>query len=181
MIKEAIKKATQAHEGQKRMTGEPYITHPIRVSKKMKERGAPEWVQEAALLHDVLEDTDTSPIEIINEFGYLVFDVVDALTIKKVGKKTSPFEKRKYYKQIETFSLRNPWILLIKLEDRLDCFKTMEKFTQTRKIKNLEETINQLLPIIGVLIDEMSYLQRMIARQIIIELDEEMSKVIKSF
>ena len=82
MLERAIEFATQAHKGQyRKYTGEPYITHPLAVMEIV--RGVPGHTQEmlvAAVLHDVVEDTDVSLMEIQEEFGNVVSDLVLHLT-----------------------------------------------------------------------------------------------------
>ena len=82
MLDRAIEFATQAHEGQyRKYTAEPYITHPLRVMEIV--RGVPGHTEEmlvAAVLHDVVEDTDVSLMEITEKFGDVVSDLVLHLT-----------------------------------------------------------------------------------------------------
>ena len=82
MLERAIQFATQAHQGQfRKYTGEPYITHPLAVMEIVK--GVPGHTEEmlvAAVLHDVVEDTDVSLMEIQEEFGDVVSDLVLHLT-----------------------------------------------------------------------------------------------------
>ena len=82
MLERAIQFATQAHSGQfRKYTGEPYITHPLAVMEIV--RGVPGHTEEmlvAAVLHDVVEDTDVSLMEIEEEFGNVVSDLVLHLT-----------------------------------------------------------------------------------------------------
>ena len=82
MLERAIEFATQAHKGQfRKYTGEPYITHPLAVMEIVK--GVPGHTEEmlvAAVLHDVVEDTDVSLMEIQEEFGDAVSDLVLHLT-----------------------------------------------------------------------------------------------------
>ena len=82
MLERAIQFATQAHKGQfRKYTGEPYITHPLAVMEIVK--GVPGHTPEmlvAAVLHDVVEDTDVSLMEIQEEFGDAVSDLVLHLT-----------------------------------------------------------------------------------------------------
>ena len=77
----ALQTATEAHEGQDRKyEGGPYVIHPIRVSERVAFAGLGEDAVAAALLHDVVEDTETSPQDILNAFGPRVARLVEALT-----------------------------------------------------------------------------------------------------
>lgn len=79
--KRALDFATEAHRGQLRnYTGEPYITHPIAVAKMVADRGYSGEVIDAALLHDVVEDTEITHDDILGEFGEGVSKIVQELT-----------------------------------------------------------------------------------------------------
>src|SRR3954462_8225368 len=77
LIEQAYVVAEAAHEGQLRKSGEPYITHPIAVAQIIADLGLPESVIAAALLHDVVEDTEYSLNRIREEFGDEVAMIVD--------------------------------------------------------------------------------------------------------
>lgn len=80
-LADAFRLAQEAHEGQQRKdTGAPYLTHPLRVAKLVQEAGFGEDATAAALLHDVVEDSDVGPSEIASRFGSHVAEVVSALT-----------------------------------------------------------------------------------------------------
>jgi len=79
MYKKALKFITTKHGGQKRNNGNPYIIHPIRVSQEV--RGIK--IKTAALLHDVIEDTNTTYLEVEKEFGEKVAIMVDIMTHPK--------------------------------------------------------------------------------------------------
>lgn len=77
----AMAYAVEAHRGQRRKNGSPYIDHPIKVAELVRLSGGDRRVQAAALLHDVLEDTDFDP-EKIRDLGQDIYDIVDAVTRK---------------------------------------------------------------------------------------------------
>lgn len=81
IVKKALRFATDAHEGQKRKyTGEPYINHPIAVCELVKTVNHNKYMLAAALLHDTVEDTDTSIKDIEKEFGDIIAIFVNGLT-----------------------------------------------------------------------------------------------------
>jgi (p)ppGpp synthase/HD superfamily hydrolase len=88
----ALKLAVKAHDGQKRKhDGSAYVTHPIMVARIVEQAGFPEVVVSAALVHDVLEDTDVSEAELRQQLGDEIVDIVTA-----VSEDTSlPWEERK--------------------------------------------------------------------------------------
>ena len=103
--------AKEAHEGQFRKTGEPYMSHPIAVAKIARKHGADESTIYACLLHDVVEDTNVSLKEIIDKFGEEVAFLVDGVT-KVEGDKLATLQKAREYAEIDER------VGLIKLADR---------------------------------------------------------------
>ncbi len=122
-VKQALHYATQAHSGQTRSGGEPYIGHPVRVAQiieKYKQSHNIDALIAAAYLHDTIEDTDTTHEALHDLFGGLVASLVQELTsdlekIKQVGKKEYLAKKMAHE--------MSSWGLLIKLADRLDNVK----------------------------------------------------------
>jgi guanosine-3',5'-bis(diphosphate) 3'-pyrophosphohydrolase len=118
--KQALNYATQAHSGQTRSGGEPYIGHPVRVAntiKQYKQSHNIDAIIAAAYLHDTIEDTDTTHEALHDLFGGLVASLVLELTsdleqIKKVGKKD--YLAKKMAHDMSSYGL------VIKLADRLD-------------------------------------------------------------
>jgi hypothetical protein len=140
---EALQYATQAHAGQTRSGGEPYITHPMRVAdhiKQYKQSHNLDALISAAYLHDTIEDTDTTHEALHDLFGGLVASLVKELTsdpeqIKKVGKAQYLAHK---------MAAMSSYALVIKLADRLDNVKdiTTARTPQWRqKYKNETELI----------------------------------------
>ena len=84
-IKEAYEFADKAHDGQKRKSGDPYISHPVEVAKILIEYGADDASIIAALLHDTVEDTDVTLDDIKKQFGEEVALLVDGVTKLKIG------------------------------------------------------------------------------------------------
>ena len=80
MVLRAFSLAKRAHEGQKRMSGEPYIIHPCHVANILLDLGMDAETVAAGFLHDVLEDTDVSREELVEEFGEEVTSLVDGVT-----------------------------------------------------------------------------------------------------
>lgn len=119
---EALQFATQAHAGQTRAGGEPYVNHPIRVAdsiKQYKQSHNLDALINAALLHDTVEDTDTTHEALHDLFGGLVASLVQELTsdpeqIKKMGKAQYLAHK---------MAAMSSYALVIKLADRLDNVK----------------------------------------------------------
>ena len=104
----ALSYAVEAHKGQRRRNGTPYIDHPIKVAELVRLSGGDRRIQAAALLHDVLEDTELEP-EKIMELGQDIYDVVYAVTKKK------GLSEEDYLNRI----LENPAAAMVKNCDRI--------------------------------------------------------------
>ena len=148
-IKEALDFAALAHEGQKRNTGEPYIVHPIAVANiAAEELELDANTIIAALLHDVVEDTDRTLEEIRERFGDDVAFLVDVVTKRK---------KRNYehtkqvdnYKQILESVHYDIRALLVKLSDRLHNMRTLESMRPDKQMKIAGETDFFYAPLAG--------------------------------
>lgn len=145
----ADKTAQKAHQGQLRDGGDPYITHPRRVQMKLKEYGLPEYVQIAGLLHDVLEDTSLTQENIKAIFGLMVNRLVLGMT-KCPGVS--------YHSQLRDCAEKDPYIIMVKMADRIDNITTMSCWAPNRIERYLEDTeelINQVIvPVIQHIEDE---------------------------
>jgi len=106
----ALDLATIAHSGQKRKTGEEYITHPIAVAEIAGTYGADIETRCACLLHDVVEDTPIRLNEIKDKFGKTISYLVDGVT-KEKGRKT--------IRKVEEYAKKDKRVLFIKLCDRI--------------------------------------------------------------
>jgi (p)ppGpp synthase/HD superfamily hydrolase len=119
-LRQVVQYATDAHQGQTRSDGSPYISHPVRVAqivKQYKQSHNIDQLLAAAYLHDTIEDTDTTQEALHDLFGGLVASLVQELTsdleeIKKVGKKD--YLAKKMAHDLTSYAL------VIKLADRLD-------------------------------------------------------------
>ena len=140
-IEKALEFAKEAHLNQIRADGTPYINHPIKVAENVKKYIKSKEIDNliiCALLHDTLEDTNTTYYDIANNFGYLVASIVLELTndneIKNLLGKTR-------YLQIKMKNMTS-WALNIKLCDRLNNVMDLENATTTFQEKYTIETID---------------------------------------
>lgn len=118
---DAIKMATLAHDGQRRkFTKEPYVTHPIRVSKLVFQETGSYQHAVAAVLHDVVEDTGVTVAQIRAEFGEFVADLVQSVTKNKLLPKAE--QEQEYLLRFFGSSLDT---VIVKLCDRLDNVREM--------------------------------------------------------
>ncbi|MBN2344506.1 MAG: bifunctional (p)ppGpp synthetase/guanosine-3',5'-bis(diphosphate) 3'-pyrophosphohydrolase [Deltaproteobacteria bacterium] len=150
MVLEAYKYALEKHEGQKRRSGEPYIVHPMSVAKIAADMGLCEPSICAALLHDVIEDTDTTREEIKEKFGEDVALLVEGLT-----KLDNVHFVHKEERQAESFrkmliaTVDDIRILLIKLADRLHNMSTLSALPPEKQERIAQETRDIYTPIAG--------------------------------
>lgn len=142
IVTKALLFARKAHEGQKRkITGEDYINHPIRVAEiytQVKESKHIDQICAAILLHDVVEDCDVTIQEIEKEFGSFVARLVEETTSDK--EKIKIFGK-KYYLSHKFLIISN-YGLGIKLSDRDDNLTDLHLGTESFREKLLDETIH---------------------------------------
>ena len=144
-IEKAFRFANAAHEGIRRKSGEPYIIHPIAVAKIVaKEIGLGATSIVAAILHDVVEDTEYRLSDIETMFGEKVAKIVDGLT-----KLSGDFDSRQALtlkKMLMTLS-EDVRVILIKIADRLHNMQTLESMPPNKRMKTASETLFLYVPL----------------------------------
>ncbi len=138
--------AELAHLGVVRKSGEPYIIHPIAVAEILGRMRLDTESLVAALLHDVIEDTDISKEEIIQCFGQTVADLVDGLTKLTVSNNKND-NKAATLRKILIATLNDPRVIVIKLADRLHNMSTLSALKPNRRQEIASETLNIFVPI----------------------------------
>ena len=141
-IKKAFRISLDAHNQMRRKSGEPYILHPISVAQIcVQEIGLGTTSIIAALLHDVVEDTDITLDFIEKEFGQRVAKICDGLTkISGVLSPGSSIQSENFRKMLLTL-VDDVRVILIKLADRLHNMRTLDSMTRSAQLKNSSETI----------------------------------------
>ena len=141
-IKKAFRISLNAHNQMRRKSGEPYILHPISVAQIcVQEIGLGTTSIIAALLHDVVEDTDITLDFIEKEFGQRVAKICDGLTkISGVLSPGSSIQSENFRKMLLTL-VDDVRVILIKLADRLHNMRTLDSMTRSAQLKNSSETI----------------------------------------
>ncbi|MEG2791574.1 MAG: RelA/SpoT family protein [Odoribacter sp.] len=141
-IKEAFEFANEAHKGVRRRSGEPYIMHPLAVAKiAVGEIGLGTTSAIAALLHDVVEDTDYTVEDISNLFGPKVAAIVDGLTkISGVMGSDTSQQAESFRKMILTLA-DDVRVILIKIADRLHNMRTLASMPEHKQVKISSETL----------------------------------------
>ena len=148
-IRRAFDFAVEAHSGQRRRTGEPYIYHPIAVAKIVAyEIGLGTKSIIAALLHDVVEDTHHTLDDIEQEFGETIARIVNGLTkISRLSKdQDASIQAENFRKMILTLN-DDVRVILIKLADRLHNMQTMDAMPDHKQLKIASETLYIYAPL----------------------------------
>jgi len=142
LIKKAFDVAWDAHKDQRRKSGEPYIFHPIAVAKIVAEEiGLGATSIAAALLHDVIEDSDYTYEDIEKLFGKKIADVVNGLTkISVMNNQNISVQSENYRKLLLTLS-DDFRVILIKIADRLHNMRTLDSMRPDKQKKIASETV----------------------------------------
>lgn len=148
MIRRAFEFAREAHQGVRRKSGEPYILHSLAVAKiAVKEIGLGTKSAVAALLHDVVEDTDYTVEDIANLFGPKIASLVDGLTkISEVMGSNTTKQAESFRKMILTLA-DDVRVILIKIADRLHNMRTLDSMPEHKQVKIASETLYIYAPL----------------------------------
>ncbi len=139
-IRMAYELAVEAHAKQRRKSGEPYILHPIEVARICAEEiGLGPTAIVAALLHDVVEDTETSLDEIGEKFGDRIRKIVDGLT-KLDGSYNPDSEQAENFRKVLSTLVEDVRVVLIKMADRLHNMRTLGSMPRHKQLKIAAET-----------------------------------------
>ena len=148
LIRKAYRFADQAHLGQKRSSGEPYITHPIAVATQCAEWKLDTQALMAALLHDCMEDCGVSKIDLVESFGSAVAELVDGLTkLDKLQFTTREEGQAESFRKMLLAMARDVRVILIKLADRSHNMRTMSDMPRSKWARISSETIEIYAPI----------------------------------
>ncbi len=147
-IEKAYLFAKRLHEGQYRISEEPYIIHPVEVAKILVGLKVDSHTLEAAFLHDILEDTDTKPEEIEKLFGKDVLTLVQGVT--KLGKlqfKSNEERQAENFRRLFIAMASDIRIVFLKLADRLHNMRTLNFMTTSKQQKIARETLDIFAPL----------------------------------
>jgi GTP pyrophosphokinase/guanosine-3',5'-bis(diphosphate) 3'-pyrophosphohydrolase len=148
LIREAYRFSDAAHLGQKRLSGEPYITHPLAVAGALAEWHMDSQAVIAALLHDVMEDTAVTKAEISERFGKSVADLVDGLSkLDKIEFQSYEEAQAENFRKMLMAMARDLRVVLIKLADRLHNLQTMSAIRPEKRRRIAHETLEIYAPI----------------------------------
>jgi GTP pyrophosphokinase len=147
-VRMAYRFADQAHLGQIRNSGEPYITHPIAVATQCAEWKLDAQALMAALLHDAMEDCGVTKIELIERFGSPVAELVDGLTkLDKLHFNTREENQAESFRKMLLAMARDVRVILIKLADRTHNMRTLSEAPREKWVRIASETLDIYAPI----------------------------------
>ena len=148
LVRRAYRFADQAHLGQLRHSGEPYITHPIAVAAQCTEWKLDAHALMAALLHDAMEDCGVTKADLVEEFGAPVAELVDGLTkLDKLQFSTREEGQAESFRKMLLAMARDVRVILVKLADRLHNMRTMGDMPRSKWGRISTETIEIYAPI----------------------------------
>ena len=141
LLARAYRVSAQAHRGQKRLSGDDFVSHSVAVATILAEQQLDSTTIAAALLHDVVEDSNVSLDDIRRDFGAEVADLVDGLTkIATLTFRSSAEEQAENYRKLLLSVAKDARVIIIKLADRLHNMRTLEHHAEERQQQIALET-----------------------------------------
>ena len=148
IVKKAYDFSLKHHEGQSRASGEPYLVHPLEVALVLAEMKMDPVAIAAGLLHDSVEDTSVTIVDIRKEFGEQVAHIVEGVTkISKIEFATREEQQAENIRKMMLAMVDDIRVVVIKLADRLHNMRTLEHLDPERQHKIAEETLEIYAPI----------------------------------
>ncbi|MBT6843122.1 MAG: bifunctional (p)ppGpp synthetase/guanosine-3',5'-bis(diphosphate) 3'-pyrophosphohydrolase [Candidatus Melainabacteria bacterium] len=148
LVFKAFDFAFDKHIDQKRKSGQPYIIHPVAVAKTLIELDCDIATICAGLLHDVLEDTECSTIDIKEAFGEVIFQLVDGVTkLGRLNFKSSQEEQANNFRKMLLAIAKDVRVVLVKLADRLHNMQTLEHMPDEKRERIAQETLDIFAPL----------------------------------
>ena len=148
MIEEAYEFAREMHEGQYRKSGEPYIIHPVNVAIILADLGLDDNAIAAGLLHDVVEDTDCSSLDLERKFNEEVAFLVEGVTkLDKIQCHSKEERQLESYRKMFIAMAQDVRVIIIKLADRLHNMRTMSFQSPEKQKRIAQETLEIYSPL----------------------------------
>ncbi len=137
-----------AHDGQKRQSGEDYISHPVAVAQELADMHLDAQAISAAILHDVVEDTEASLGEIEDQFGAEVAVLVDAVSkLDQIQFRSRAEAQAESFRKMMLAMIEDIRVILVKLADRLHNMQTLDAMPTKKKARIARETLDIYAPI----------------------------------
>ena len=138
----------QAHEGQNRISGEPYISHPVAVARILAEMRMDSKSITAAILHDVIEDTPTLKEHLAEQFGDEVADLVDGVSkLTQIDFRSKAEAQAENFRKMMLAMVKDIRVIIIKLADRLHNMRTLDAMPPDKRRRIAHETMDIYAPI----------------------------------
>jgi guanosine-3',5'-bis(diphosphate) 3'-pyrophosphohydrolase len=148
LLTRAFSFAERAHEGQQRRSGEEFIQHPFGVAKILTELQLDEQTIAAALLHDVVEDTDQDLKAVKDEFGDEIAQLVDGVTkLTRIQFQSREQAEAENYRKLIVAMAQDVRVILIKLADRLHNLRTIEYLGKQKQVQKAREALEIYAPL----------------------------------
>jgi len=148
LLAKAFRFAAEAHEGQQRRSGEAFIRHPWGAAKILADLRQDEQTIAAALLHDVVEDTDTEIDEVRSEFGDEIAQLVEGVTkLTRIHFQSREQAEAENYRKMIAAMVGDERVILIKLADRLHNMRTIEYLGKQKQLQKARETLEVYAPL----------------------------------
>ncbi len=148
LLRRAFRFAANAHEGQQRRSGEDFINHPWGAAKICAELRLDEQTIASALLHDVVEDTDTDIKQVRAEFGDEIAQLVEGVTkLTRIQFQSREQAEAENYRKMIVAMAQDVRVILIKLADRLHNMRTIEYLGKQKQIQKAKETLEVYAPL----------------------------------
>ncbi|EMJ97191.1 bifunctional (p)ppGpp synthetase/guanosine-3',5'-bis(diphosphate) 3'-pyrophosphohydrolase [Leptospira sp. WS58.C1] len=150
LIEKAYKVSEDSHQGQFRLSGEPYIVHPLQVGFILFELGLDEKVISAGILHDVIEDTKYTKEEMVRDFGTEITQLVEGVTkISQIKSQSKETEAAENIRKIIIATIQDIRVILIKLADKTHNMRTLSFQPPEKQRRIANETLSLYAPIAG--------------------------------
>jgi GTP diphosphokinase / guanosine-3',5'-bis(diphosphate) 3'-diphosphatase len=147
-VREAYEFSAEKHAGQKRVSGEPYITHPVAVADILADLHLDADTLVAAILHDLIEDTPTAKGDIAGQFGQAVADLVDGVSkLDQIQFKNREEAQAESFRKMLLAMVRDIRVIMVKLADRMHNMRTLSVMPPAKKRRISRETLDIYAPI----------------------------------
>ena len=147
LIKKAYVYSAEAHRGQVRKSGEPYLTHPLEVSSLLAEMKLDEYAISAGILHDTVEDTHATKEELQSLFGDQVAEIVDGVTKLNIPFNTAFEKQAENFRRMLVAMAKDIRVILVKLADRLHNMRTLDHMKPEKQERIAKETLEIYAPL----------------------------------
>ncbi|MEX0617739.1 MAG: bifunctional GTP diphosphokinase/guanosine-3',5'-bis pyrophosphate 3'-pyrophosphohydrolase [Pseudohongiellaceae bacterium] len=147
-VRRAYYYAEQAHDGQRRRSGDPYVTHPLAVADILSEMHIDHQSLMAAMLHDVIEDTGITKTAVKTQFGVTVADLVDGVSkLNKIAFSSRAEAQAENFQKMALAMAKDIRVILVKIADRLHNMRTLDVLSPEKRRRIARETLEIYAPI----------------------------------